>query len=259
MAKYLLIPVALAVFASCSPTLPPVPQCSEDPDCGELLVCDNGTCVAPLDGGCRTDETRPCGPAGVGACVPGVQRCVNGGFEANCTGQVSPGAETCNGLDDDCDGLVDDAVLLTFYVDRDGDGFGSSASSAESRQACALPAGFSSTNTDCNDASASINSAAVELCDAANVDEDCDGMANEGCGCATPGMSQACCAGRGNQTCEARDGGNTLSVCTVSASTEVCNAIDDDCDGHADEQYRIISLDGGAVVLDGGVINLDGG
>ena len=55
---------------------------------------------------------RPCygGPAGtadVGACRSGLETCSAGGLGA-CVGQVTPGAETCNGADDDCNGLTDE-------------------------------------------------------------------------------------------------------------------------------------------------------
>ncbi len=53
---------------------------------------------------------------------------------------VNPGAaESCNGVDDDCDGEVDEGVLATFYADADGDGYGDAASTAE---ACEAPTGF---------------------------------------------------------------------------------------------------------------------
>ncbi|MDP2276111.1 MAG: MopE-related protein [Archangium sp.] len=182
-----------------------------------------------------------------------------GVFETVCPDQVTGINETCNGIDDDCDGTIDNGALITFFVDRDGDGFGSNASGAETRQSCDPVAGFVANDSDCNDTLAAVSPAANEVCDAADTDEDCDGMVNESCGCSNVGMTQACCAGRGAQTCEARDGGATLSMCTVAASPEVCNGIDDDCDGTTDELYATTAPDGGVLVLtDGGVIGLDG-
>ena len=47
------------------------------------------------------------------------------------------GPDLCNGVDDDCDGAVDeDAELFTWYVDDDGDGVG-----GEALEACAQPDG----------------------------------------------------------------------------------------------------------------------
>ena len=71
-------------------------------------ACEDGRCVfANLDGG-----TTICG---VGACERSVIRCIDGVEQPCIPGQ--PSAETCNGLDDDCDGLVDE----DFDVDTDPD------------------------------------------------------------------------------------------------------------------------------------------
>ena len=83
--------------------------------------------------------------------------------------------EVCNGLDDNCDGQIDEGATTTFFRDADGDGFGDPANST---QACAAPAGFVADNTDCNDADAGIHPGATEACD--GVDNDCDGLVDEG-------------------------------------------------------------------------------
>ena len=115
------IPVALFLLMSCSPVVVPTLRCSADAECGDGLICTDGKCVTPPSGACRENETRPCGPDPIGACRQGVQHCVGGAFEMTCTGAVTPIAEVCNAIDDDCDGTVDEGVLLTFFVDRDGD------------------------------------------------------------------------------------------------------------------------------------------
>ncbi len=88
---------------------------------------------------------------------------------------TNPGAtETCNGTDDNCDGSTDEGVLTTWYADLDSDGYGSTSVHQE---ACNAPAAYVSNNLDCNDADTSINPGALEVCDALNTDEDCDGGA----------------------------------------------------------------------------------
>ena len=75
---------------------------------------------------------------------------------------IHPGAtETCNGYDDDCDGLSDDddsgvTGTSTFYADGDGDGYGDSSSSTS---ACSQPSGHVSNDEDCYDSNADANPA----------------------------------------------------------------------------------------------------
>jgi len=88
---------------------------------------------------------------------------------------VSPDAtEFCDEVDNDCDGSVDGATAtdaITFYVDADGDGYGSEESVT---LACTEPSGHSSDTTDCNDGDPEIHPGAVEVC-GDGIDNDCDG------------------------------------------------------------------------------------
>ncbi|MEL6342244.1 MAG: MopE-related protein [Myxococcota bacterium] len=91
-------------------------------------------------------------------------------------------AEICDGIDNDCDELVDDddsslnpATTGTFYfLDSDGDSFGDIG---ERILTCAAPAGYVEDSTDCNDDEATANPGAPEICD--EIDNDCDTLVDD--------------------------------------------------------------------------------
>jgi hypothetical protein len=93
---------------------------------------------------------------------------------------VRPDAvETCNGLDDDCDGDIDDADSSvvgteTWFIDYDGDGFGSSRFEMK---ACDATPGWVASDSDCDDTNPAINPDAIEICNA--IDDDCDGATDD--------------------------------------------------------------------------------
>jgi len=91
---------------------------------------------------------------------------------------INPGAtEVCNGVDDNCDGQIDEGVGTNFYADADGDGFGDLNSTI---LACSQPEGYVSNSDDCDDNDASVNPGAEEICDN-NIDDNCNGEIDEGC------------------------------------------------------------------------------
>jgi peptidoglycan/xylan/chitin deacetylase (PgdA/CDA1 family) len=113
---------------------------------------------------CQTGERRPCyggpaGTAGVGACKEGTQSCVAGRWEGRCSGQVLPSAEICDGLDNDCNGQVDDGVanacggcgVLTAAPGAACASCGAFFCSSREALTCALPA--SGPGTACTSAS----------------------------------------------------------------------------------------------------------
>ena len=110
---------------------------------------------------------------------------------------VSPSAwESCDGLDNDCDGTADDGW------DSDWDG----------QTSCA---------GDCNDSNPSIWAGAPELCNFS--DDDCDGQIDEGLDGDGDGVSA--CGG------DCNDGNPWM----YAGAPEACNFTDDDCDGQVDE------------------------
>lgn len=89
---------------------------------------------------------------------------------------IHPGAaETCNDIDDDCDGAVDEGVTTTYYIDVDDDGYGNAVAHVE---ACMVPVGYVTNSTDCNDSNSAVYPDATETCN--RVDDDCDSVVDEG-------------------------------------------------------------------------------
>ncbi len=83
-------------------------------------------------------------------------------------------AELCNGRDDDCDGMVDEATTASdWFVDLDGDGVGAGSA----MRMCIVGSGFVPTGTDCNDGDRQVLPGATERCN--GVDDDCDGVVDE--------------------------------------------------------------------------------
>ncbi|MFT5680298.1 MAG: hypothetical protein ACI8RZ_001204 [Myxococcota bacterium] len=93
---------------------------------------------------------------------------------------ISPNAvEICDGVDNECDGMVDaddDSLAdgVSIFADADGDGFGAGDAAA----GC-VGEGWSGVDSDCDDSRADISPDAAEVCDADDVDEDCDGDADD--------------------------------------------------------------------------------
>ena len=160
---------------------------------------------------------------------------------------IHPGAaEVCDGVDNDCDGRVDDedpsvSGQGTFYVDSDGDGAGDAAAQVH---ACLLPEGAAPNGEDCDDRSDQRAPHLPEVCD--GVDNDCDEDVDENVTIIAYADRDGDGYGDENDPGEVRCGlsddqvlphgdcDDQRSAISPSAA-ERCDGVDNNCDGEVDE------------------------
>jgi hypothetical protein len=158
--------------------------------CGATDCRDNNSSVHPgavevcngIDDNCNghTDENyvsdTSCFLPGACAAANTASSC-SGGIETPCT-TGTPSPEICNGIDDDCNGTIDNGITRkTYYRDADTDTYGNADSAMA---ACSAPAGYvdNSSGFDCNDNASAVNPGADEICN--GIDDDCDGSIDNG-------------------------------------------------------------------------------
>ncbi|MET0343852.1 MAG: MopE-related protein [Polyangiales bacterium] len=150
-------------------------------------------------------------------------RCVDG-QETACMPAAAPSASdlTCDGVDDDCNGQVDDG----FVARRLTCGVGT-CSRVIDATACT-----SGVETACTPGTAA---ASDTTCD--NLDDDCDGRTDEGYVQTTVPCGTGACAMTGQRICVMGVEDSTCVTGMPAASDASCNNRDDDCDGFVDEDY----------------------
>lgn len=160
--------------------------------------------------------------------------------------EVHPAAlEQCNGIDDNCDGVIDrDATdRMSFFRDQDGDGYGSADTEVV---ACEAPEGFVDNNSDCNDLFDTALPGGTEVCD--GLDNDCNGRLDDDPADPSTFYEDADGDGYGVEdgdtveACQPPDGyAFNVGDCADDdearnpGADELCDGIDQDCDGERDE------------------------
>jgi alpha-tubulin suppressor-like RCC1 family protein len=208
--------------------------------CQAELIDDDCDGTANEGCSCTTGATQTCGPPqeNTGNCMTADQACVDGMWPETCVGAVYPDDEVCDGGDEDCDGMIDEAGAadaITIYRDRDGDGYGVLG---ETMQSCTVLSGWSDMPGDCDDDAVLVRPGVADVCD--GIDNDCDGDLDPGCLCEN-GTSRPCPAGldeigdceQGTETCAGGVWGDCVGE--TLPSDEMCGAGDEDCDGMTDE------------------------
>ncbi len=216
---------------------------------------------------CLDGETRPCG-TDEGLCEAGIEACALGLWTGRCEGETAGTDERCNGLDDDCDGGVDEGLGVGSncklederHLQIDGviacDALTGDAVCAELPD-CDTDADGDGVNVcqDCDDEDRGNFPGNEERCDGR--DNDCDQRIDE-----PFALGEVCRAGEGvcrrggHTVCDAVGAGVTCDAVPLEPTgAELCgNGEDDDCDGSADEGFDI----GGACDAGQGACRVEG-
>ena len=229
-------------------TTAPAGSVTNSTDCNDALVMYNDSDAD----GYGTAIKVACNGANLNTDCNDAVAAINPGATEIC--DASNVDENCNGLADNADATAADAGKTDFYADIDNDTY----TLAPATRFCDLAAGYLmsvSASIDCNDAVAAINPGATEICDLANTDENCNGLADNA-------DSGAADAGKSNFYADADSDTYTVALATrfcdivvgyrasVSASidcndaiaainpgaTEICDLAntDENCNGLAD-------------------------
>ncbi len=248
--------------------------CEGGAKCPDGFTCDDGVCckpggtpacpTLPVDGACpgggpTTTYYNDADGDGVGWDDSGRPFCrgpQQGGWvtkAGDCNDAddtVSPDVgERCNGLDDDCDGVIDNGLPgIRWYRDADGDTYGSDCATCV-LQACAQPAGYVDRAGDCDDSTPDVRPGAPEYCN--QRDDNCNQLPDDGpfADTVNPGEAydpaKACTVANTSGACVAGSfqclftgvAFERRCVSDLPRTTDVCrDGVDNDCDGASDNE-----------------------
>jgi hypothetical protein len=206
-------------------------------------VCDTRGCDATASMRRACDAGHHC--PGSQVCAQGVQFCVPAAYAScnSCTPKASDDS-SCDGVDDDCDGKIDE----NFVSGATRCGVGACQASG------ALVCGAGGASDSCVPGTPA---AADASCD--GIDDDCDGKLDEDFVTAATSCGVGACASTGTLLC---DHGSERDTCSAGAPSadDNCNGVDEDCNGLADDAFPtvITQCGAGSCASTGGVMCMDG-
>ena len=190
-------------------------------------------------------------PCGIGACANGVVVCNLAGNGLDCSTASKAKTEVClNSIDDDCDGLTDEeaspattttcpSTYTQYYKDLDGDLHGQLGVFKCYCKNHAVTPFTALVGNDCDDNNPNVFPGHPELCN--GIDDNCNAQIDEGAqwtnkGKACDGPDADLCA-NGTWACDPASPGGALTCVGDHNSPELCNGLDDDCNGLTDDGF----------------------